>query len=273
MPKKKKSKDDGEHIAFVISPIGEPNSSERKRADQILEHVIEPVVSKLGYKAIRADNIPKPGVITTQVIEHIINAPLVIADLTGHNPNVFYELAVRHAIKKPVIQIIQKGEKIPFDVSTQRTIQINHTDLDSVAEAKKKLERQMKAVKKDPSLVDSPISMAVNFQFMKQSGNPERKAIAELRGTVQVVNHKVDEILRQLTTRNERLFSQSSPLISFPLSSSAEMQASPQFFEDYWERTLRHRPEQNEETGGLVDFSELTLAGSKKKRRRKKKDK
>ncbi len=139
MPKRKpKSKnDEAESIAFVISPIGAPNSPERKRADQILNHVIDPIVSEFGYKTDRSDKIDKPGIITSQIINHIINDSLVVADLTGHNPNVFYELAVRHAIKKPVIQMIKKGERMPFDVRQARTIEIDHQDLDSVDEAKK----------------------------------------------------------------------------------------------------------------------------------------
>lgn len=186
MPKRKPNtkNDEAERIAFVISPIGEPDSPERKRADQILSHVIEPIVSEFGYKAVRSDKIDKPGIITSQIVNHIINDPLVVADLTGRNPNVFYELAIRHAIKKPVIQLIKKGERIPFDVSTQRTIQIDHKDLDSVAEARNELRKQIKAVVKDPKLVDSPLSVAVDLQFLKQSGDPERKAIAELRDYV-----------------------------------------------------------------------------------------
>ncbi|MFX0206665.1 MAG: hypothetical protein ACFFDT_11825 [Candidatus Hodarchaeota archaeon] len=197
-------KNNGKRVAFVISPIGEPDSAERKRADQILKHVIKPVVSEFGYEAIRADNIPKPGIITSQVINHIINDPLVIADLAGHNPNVFYELAIRHAIKKPVIQIIRKDEKIPFDVSIQRTIQIDHKDLDSVDEAKKELKKQIKAVEKDPTLVNSPISTAVNLESMKQSSDPERKAIAEFRSTLQELYIAVKEIQNQIEDLKEK---------------------------------------------------------------------
>lgn len=196
MPRKKK--EDKEHIAFVISPIGEPNSPERTRADQILEYIVSPVVSEFGYKAVRSDKISKPGIITTQIINHIINDPLVVADLTGHNPNVFYELAIRHAIRKPVIQLIKKGEKIPFDVSTQRTIQVDHKDLDSVDESKKELTKQIKAVEKDPTLVDSPISLTVDLQVLKQSGNPTSKAIAEIRNTLEEMNTTVAQMKERL---------------------------------------------------------------------------
>lgn len=195
---KKPENEHSKHIVFVISPIGAPDSPVRKRSDQILKHLIEPVVSELDYEAVRADKISKPGIITSQIINYVIDASLVIADLTGHNPNVFYELAVRHAIKKPVIQIIKKGEKIPFDVSTTRTIQIDHKDLDSVDEAKKELRRQIKALEKDSTLVDSPISVAVDIKSLKQSGDPERKAIAELRAIMQENSLVLEEIRRKM---------------------------------------------------------------------------
>ena len=106
-----------EKNCFVISPIGEPDSETRKRADQILKHVVKPAVGECGYTAVRADEIDKPGIITSQVIQRVVTDPLVVADLTERNPNVFYELAIRHALRKPLVQLIKKGEQIPFDVA------------------------------------------------------------------------------------------------------------------------------------------------------------
>src|ERR1043165_4065514 len=78
-----------EKICFVIAPIGVPDSDTRKRSDQVLKHVIRPAAISCGYKAIRADQIDKPGLITSQVIQHIVTDALVVADLTERNPNVF----------------------------------------------------------------------------------------------------------------------------------------------------------------------------------------
>jgi hypothetical protein len=183
---------------FVICPIGDSDSAERKRSDQVLKHIIKPVVEKFGYAATRADHLSKPGIITSQIIDHILNDPLVIADLTGKNPNVFYELAVRHVIQKPIIQIIQKGERIPFDVSAQRTIEIDHKDLDSADDARKELERQIVAVEKDPTLVDSPISTAISIQSLKGSANPEQTAIVAIQATLSNLSGEVREIRNKL---------------------------------------------------------------------------
>ena len=138
--------DNSEKICFVIAPIGEPESDIRKRSDRVLKHIIRPAVESCGYKAVRADEIAEPGMITNQIIRHVVDDPLVIADLTGQNPNVFYELAIRHYIGKPLIQIINKVEDIPFDVGSMRTIEVDHQDLDSVEKAKTEIQRQIQSL-------------------------------------------------------------------------------------------------------------------------------
>ena len=166
---------------FVVSPIGDGGSDTRRRSDQILRHVITPVVIECGYNhPERADQISEPGLITSQVIQKLLNDDLVIADLSGHNPNVFYELAIRHAVRKPCVQIIAKGEKIPFDVSTSRTIPFDYKDLDSVAECKDELRKQIVSVEVDSTLVDSPVSVAVDVQSLRASDNPIEKSNAQI---------------------------------------------------------------------------------------------
>ena len=67
---------------FVIAPIGNEGSDTRKRSDQILRHIIDPVVVGCGYStALRADRISESGRITQQVIQHVTDDDLVIADL------------------------------------------------------------------------------------------------------------------------------------------------------------------------------------------------
>lgn len=137
MPRKPKNKRNLQQC-FVIAPIGEMGSPTRSRSDQVLKYIIRPSLLELGFDAKRADELDKPGIITSQVIQHLVNAPLVVADLTERNANVFYEIAIRHAVRKPIIQIIDWKESIPFDVAATRVIKFNHQDLDSVEEAKAK---------------------------------------------------------------------------------------------------------------------------------------
>lgn len=108
---------------FVISPIGQPNSEVRAHADAVLEYIIEPALRELGIEAVRADRLAEPGLITEQMIAAILGYELCIVDLSGHNPNVFYELAMAQAAARPVVILKRAGESIPFDVKDYRLIE------------------------------------------------------------------------------------------------------------------------------------------------------
>jgi hypothetical protein len=185
---------------FIISPIGEEASEVRKRADQVLKHILTPAAQACGYEPIRADKISEPGMITSQIIQHIVDDPLVIADLTGMNPNVFYELAIRHAIRKPLVQIVNKGEKIPFDVAGMRTIPVDHHDLDSVEEAKEEIQKQIKVVEgKKPDQIESPISVSMEIQTLRQSDRPEDRTLAELVSALSQMRADVASLDKRLS--------------------------------------------------------------------------
>jgi hypothetical protein len=120
---------DWSKICFYVAPIGEPESEARQHSDLILASLVEPALAELDLKVVRADAIETPGVITKQVIEHVAKARLVVADLSFHNPNVFYELAFRHATRKPVVHLIRAFDPIPFDLDQFRTIKIDTSGL------------------------------------------------------------------------------------------------------------------------------------------------
>jgi hypothetical protein len=160
--------------------------------------VISPAALECGYTATRADQISEPGMITSQVIQHIVDDPLVIADLTERNPNVFYELAIRHAIRKPLVQLIRKGEQIPFDVAGTRTIHVDHRDLDSVEEAKKEIVAQIKSLEADSSTLETPISVSLDLQLLKQSDNPEQRSLADVLSVMSELRASIGGIEKRI---------------------------------------------------------------------------
>jgi hypothetical protein len=120
---------DWNQVCFYITPIGEEDSPERQHSDLFLGSIVEPAIADLGLTVVRADKIGKPGMITRQTIEHVVRSKLVIADLSFHNPNVFYELSLRHACRLPTVQIIRSGDRIPFDLDGFRTVKIDTTSI------------------------------------------------------------------------------------------------------------------------------------------------
>ena len=107
---------------FVISPIGDEGSGVREHADDVFRFIIEPAVKKFNIEAVRSDHIHEAGEITEQMFREILQADLCIAVLTYLNPNVFYELAVAQSAARPVILLVEKGQKLPFDVQDFRTV-------------------------------------------------------------------------------------------------------------------------------------------------------
>lgn len=151
-----------ETICFYIAPIGDDGSEHRRHSDLMLGSLVEPAIEPFSLSVLRADAIDKPGVITRQIIEYLLKARLVIADLSFHNPNVFYELAIRHACRLPVVQIIRAADRIPFDLSQIRTVVIDTTDIYSLVPRidlyRSEIANQVRRALDDPDAVDNPIT-------------------------------------------------------------------------------------------------------------------
>jgi hypothetical protein len=101
---------------FVVMQFGEPY-------DSLYREVIRPVSDRLGFKALRADDVFKPGVILQDIRRGIVDSDVIIAEITPVNANVFYELGYAHALEKPTILLANRNtEKLPFDISGYRVI-------------------------------------------------------------------------------------------------------------------------------------------------------
>lgn len=180
---------------FVVGPIGEAGTEVRQKADWLLKGIIRPVLEAedLGYKVKRADDDADPGSITSALITDVINSDLVIADLTGFNPNAFYELGIRHAVQKPTIHIIAELVRLPFDNTDQRTIFVDISNYDSVEGAKKQLHAAASAINAEGYRVTNPVTKAGGISDLEQSHDPKDKILRDLVKKVEALeNRSVD---------------------------------------------------------------------------------
>lgn len=122
--------------AFFISQVGAKDSEVRRRADEVCDFIVAPVVQEFGLDVVRADRDPTPGQVTTQIVRSLLDARLVVADLTGRNPNVYYELGVAHAFRMPVVILVDNPESLSFDTQGERVIPIGDTGVIGVSQAK-----------------------------------------------------------------------------------------------------------------------------------------
>ncbi|MGA8172407.1 MAG: TRAFs-binding domain-containing protein [Methylocystis sp.] len=105
-------------ICFVIMPFGQkPDATGRMiDFDAIYREIIAPAIGDVGFDAVRADDEMSPGVIHNAMFERLVLSEYAIADLSIFNPNVYYELGVRHAVRPQSTVLISAGDRLPFDV-------------------------------------------------------------------------------------------------------------------------------------------------------------
>lgn len=190
---------------FVISPIGKVGSEPYRKANYALKFIFRMALTpEEGWNLHRADEGNSPDSIGQHVIKNIAEADLVIADLTDHNPNVFYELAIAHAWRKPVVHLISEGEIVPFDIADMRTIFYDITDLESVETTKETLRRYADHAIDHAEQLKTPLTTFAEYTRLQseidhvQRGRPGGEPLTEI--LQQLVNRmsRVEEGLGQI---------------------------------------------------------------------------
>jgi len=119
-------------LCFVIGPM-----ADLSRLNRLAKNIVAPVVEPLGYE-VKIPEQPDIGNVMDQVVELLDRADLVVGDLTGGNPNVFYELGIRHSLglvyvvlkeKAPALGKTIADEKTPFDLAAYRYTTVDFDDM------------------------------------------------------------------------------------------------------------------------------------------------
>lgn len=103
-------------MCFTIMPFG-------GYFDQYYESIYKPAITKAGLRPERADNLYRPSAIVSDIVRFTREADIVLADLSGRNPNVFYELGLAHETRTPVILVVDNMDDVPFDLRALRVLE------------------------------------------------------------------------------------------------------------------------------------------------------
>lgn len=108
---------------FIIMPISDTDGYKKGHWQEVYNHLIKPAVEQAGYIPERADEIRSANLIAVDIIKRICEYPMAICDLSACNPNVFYELGIRHSKRLPVVLIKDTKTTNPFDIKDIRYIE------------------------------------------------------------------------------------------------------------------------------------------------------
>lgn len=145
-------------ICYVIMPFSKTKTCTEDEWTDIFEAVIKPAVegAGLGYGCLRSE--ATTGNIIKKVVNSLYQANVVIADLTDRNPNVFYELGVRHTLKHRTIMIAQRRKDIPSDLHGYASHVYKWKTTIQKGELTKKLRRLLEHIEEDMDRSDNPVS-------------------------------------------------------------------------------------------------------------------
>lgn len=147
---------------FVLMPFSE-------ELREIYTEVYKPTCEENKIHCWRVDEISSPGSITRDIVEGILDADIIIADLTNQNPNVFYELGIAHASGNKTIMTSKSLDYVPFDIANYRIILYEHT-LNGCRQLKKDLDRAIKELLEALDRTNNPFQEVVStrgYRFSK----------------------------------------------------------------------------------------------------------
>jgi hypothetical protein len=152
---------------FVVMGFGRKTDFETGRVldlDKTYEYIIKPAVESTGLVCVRANEIKHSGPIDVPMYENLLQADVVVADLSTSNKNAYYELGVRHALKPYTTVVVceDKVESFPFDLNHVSVQKYRHLgdgiDFGEVERFRKALSELVIAVyRKQPRRADSPV--------------------------------------------------------------------------------------------------------------------
>lgn len=188
---------------FIIMPFSKSSELHTEHFwTNHFENLLKPTIEELGVKAYRVETIRED--ILKQIINNLVTSPIVLADLTDHNPNVFWELGVRQSFKHNTITIAEEGTQLPFDVSAKATIFYNLSHEQKITEFKLKLKAAIKDCINNPEKSDSYVLESISgrgslYEIMRLEETRRRVEALIMEAQMNIRGHEINkELLSEL---------------------------------------------------------------------------
>jgi tetratricopeptide (TPR) repeat protein len=158
---------EAQKICFIVMGFGKKTDYETGRTldlNETYSEIIKPAVENAGFRCIRADEISHSGLIDVPMYKMLLNAELVIADISTGNINAVYELGIRHALKRNRTIIMKElGSKFSFDLDHTATFQYKHLGEEIGAKEARRAQAELSTLIKSIFEIDEADSPLYSF--------------------------------------------------------------------------------------------------------------
>lgn len=201
-------------VCFVIMPISDVHGYEPGHFGRVYEHVLKPAIVSAGYLPVRADDTIKTDYIVVGIIQQIVESEMVICDFSARNPNVMYELGIRHAFNKPVALIKDRRTDKVFDIQGLRYVE--YDDSLRIDTVQKDISKISGAIQETASANGKGVNSVVQLAGITAAEIPAKQqvsgetqlilsAIASLERRVDSVETKGRPLIKFFTTDDDQV--------------------------------------------------------------------
>ena len=184
---------------FVVMGYGQrrdPVSGKKVDLDRIYFEIIKPIAEERGYRCYRGDEVHDSGIIDVSMYYGILDADLVIADITTLNPNAVYELGVRHGVRKrKTIIMMEQSNKFFFDLNHVRTITYKYPRFGGIRQAE--IEKTKSTLRDVVIYLDEHIEKdSPLYTYVEDLCEPQKKSNHSVNSTGKTLYERVKEAIQ-----------------------------------------------------------------------------
>lgn len=172
--------------AFIVCPFAPPYKP------GYVERVYCPAVEQAGLRPTIATDVFRASAVVDDIWRLINDASVVVAELTGRNPNVLYELGLSHAARKPVVQVSETIDDVPFDLRHRRTLTYDKNDPDWGSLLVERLSKALTETVAAPTSAVIPAFLVVDEEKTPPSVSAIEKRLSKLEANLAAIEEQGD---------------------------------------------------------------------------------
>ena len=173
-----------EELCFVIMPFS-------GYFNDYYSSIYSPAIQDANLIPHRADDLYRPSQIINDIWSYTQISKLILADLSGKNPNVFYELGLAHALAKPAILITESIDDVPFDLRALRVLEYDKNQPRWGDVLQENITSAIKEIIKSPLEAVLPTFLSVDNESKQDSISKDDKFILEMRRDIEFLRNEV----------------------------------------------------------------------------------